>query len=109
MAKNYVGEGDVLDYTAGGVAVASGALVVMGKRVGIALGDIPPLTTGAAAVTGTWNVNKAVGEAVAQGDELYWDDVNDRLTKTANANTLAGYATAAAGAGAASVSIKINS
>jgi predicted RecA/RadA family phage recombinase len=108
MAKNYVQEGDVLDFTAGGVAVASGAVVVMGKRVGIALADIQPLSTGSVSVTGVWNQNKLPADVVAQGDELYWDDAADRMTKTAGANVLAGYATAAAGAGATTVNVKIN-
>ncbi|MFC5551762.1 DUF2190 family protein [Massilia aerilata] len=109
MARNYVQEGDVLDYTAGGVAVLSGAMVAMGKRVGIALGDIPALTTGSVAVTGVWTVNKLATDVVAQGDVLYWDADDFRLTTTATApNVVAGYATAPAGAGAATVRIKIN-
>lgn len=108
MARNYVQEGEVIDHTAGGIAVASGAVVVMGKRIGIALADIPALGTGSVSVTGVWNQNKLASDVVAQGDELYWDDVNDRLTKTAGTNVLAGYATTAAGAGVTTVNVKIN-
>jgi len=108
MAKNYVQEGEVIDFTAGGAAVPSGAVVVMGKRIGIVLADIPALTTGSASVTGVWNQPKVPAEVVAQGDELYWDDAADRMTKTAGANVLAGYATAAAGAGVTTVNVKIN-
>jgi predicted RecA/RadA family phage recombinase len=108
MARNYVQEGDVLDHTAGGIAIPSGAVVVMGKRVGIALADIPALTTGSASVTGVWNLPKVEAEVFAQGDELYWDDAADRLTKTAADNVMAGYAAAPAGAGVATVNIKIN-
>lgn len=108
MAKNYVGEGDVLDYTAGGAAIVSGAVVLMGKRIGIALGDIPANSTGSVSATGVWGVNKLATDVVGQGDVLYWDSVNTRLTTTAGANTVAGYAAAPAGAGAATVRIKIN-
>ncbi|AWL04293.1 DUF2190 family protein [Massilia oculi] len=109
MAKNYVQEGDVLDYTTGTDPVASGLMVTMGKRVGIALGDIPAHSTGSVAVTGVWNVAKVPTEVVAQGDELYWDSGDFRLTKTADAaHELAGYAAAPAGNGDATVRIKIN-
>jgi len=108
MAKNYVQEGEVLDFTAGGAAVASGAVVVMGKRIGIVLADIPALSTGSVSVTGVWNQSKLPADVVAQGDELYWDDAADRMTKTAGANVLAGYATSAAGAGTTTVNVKIN-
>lgn len=108
MAKNYVQEGEVIEITAGGVAIASGAVVVMGKRVAIALADIPALTTGSGSVTGVWNQPKVPAEVVAQGDELYWDDAADRMTKTAGANVMAGYAFVAAGAGATTVNVKIN-
>jgi predicted RecA/RadA family phage recombinase len=108
MAKNYVSEGDVLDYTSGATAIASGSVVAMGKRIGIALSDIPPNSTGSVAVTGVWTVAKLPADDVAQGELLYWDAANVRLTETAGALAVAGYAAAAAGAGATSVRIKIN-
>lgn len=107
MAKNYVQKGDVLSYTAV-AAVASGAVVVIGKRIGIVLGDIAAGATGTVQVTEVWNVTKLAADVVAQGDLLYWDAANSRLTTTAAGNTLAGYAAAAAGGGVATVSIKIN-
>lgn len=108
MAKNYVSEGDVLDFTTGGAAVVSGAVVAMGKRIGIALGDIPANTTGSVGVTGVWTVAKLATDVVGQGDALYWDAANSRLTVTAGALNLAGYAAAPAGNGVATVRIKIN-
>ena len=109
MAKNYVQEGDVLDFTAGAVPVASGLMVALGKRVGIALGDIPANSTGSVAVTGVWNVPKVPGQAVAQGDLLYWDSDDSRLTTIADAaHELAGFAAAPAGGSEATVRIKIN-
>lgn len=35
---------------------------------------------------------KETGQAWTPGDKVYWDDTNKRLTKTATANTLCGYA-----------------
>jgi predicted RecA/RadA family phage recombinase len=107
MAKNYQGEGDVLDFTAGATPVVSGAAVLMGARLGIALADIPALETGSVAVTGVWSVQKAAG-AVAQGALVYWDQAAEQLTTVDEGNTLAGFAAAPAAAGAADVRIKIN-
>lgn len=108
MAKNYIQEGDVLDYTAGGAAIAAGAIALMGKRIGVVLADIAANETGAVSVTGVWSIAKLATDVVAQGDLLYWDAANSRLTTTDVGNTLAGYAAAAAGNGVATVSIKIN-
>ena len=107
MAKNYVGEGDVLNFVAA-AAVLAGAGVLIGKRVGVSLADVAAGATGVASVTGVYSLPKLSTDAVAQGDLLYWDNTNKRLTVTATANTLAGYAAAASAAGVASVDIKIN-
>ena len=108
MAKNYVQEGEVLDYTAGGAAILSGAVVVMGARVGIALAEIPALQVGSVAVTGVWELKKAAADVVAQGALLYWDADDFQLTTVAAGNTLAGYAAAPAAGGTTSARIKIN-
>jgi len=108
MAKNYYGEGEVVDVTAGGVAIASGAVVVIGARLGIALADIPALETGSAAVTGVWTLKKAAADVVAQGALLYWDPDDFQLTTVAAGNVPAGYAWKAAGAGTSIAHVKIN-
>lgn len=108
MVKNFVQEGDVLSYTAGGTAVAAGAVVLIGTSIGIARGDIPANGTGTVAVTEVWQIAKLATDVVAIGVGLYWDAANSRLTTTAGGNTKAGYAAAAAGNGVTIVSIKIN-
>lgn len=107
MSKNFIQEGEVLDYLAA-AAFLSGAVVLMGKRIGIALGDIAIGETKAVSMTGVFSVAKLSTDVVAQGDLLYWDAGNSRLTTTVGANTLAGYAAAPAGAGVATVNIAIN-
>lgn len=107
MAKNYIQEGNVLSYKAT-AAVASDAVVVIGKRIAIALVDIAIGETGSITVEGVFAVAKLGTDVVAQGDLLYWDAANARLTSTASGNTLAGFAAAPAGAGVAFVNIKIN-
>jgi predicted RecA/RadA family phage recombinase len=108
MSKNYIQEGDVLDYATGGAAVASGAVVLMGKRIGVVLRDIPANSTGSASVTGVWSIAKLSTDVIAQGDLVYWDAGNSRLTSTAGGNTLAGYAAYAAGNGVTTLNTKIN-
>ncbi|MYM65436.1 DUF2190 family protein [Pseudoduganella sp. FT55W] len=107
MAKNYVQDGEVLSFTAI-TAVSSGAVVVIGKRIGIALGDIAVGQSGPVQVTDVWQLPKLTTDVVAQGDLLYWDAGNNRLTTTVGSNILAGYAAYAAGNGAGTVNIKIN-
>ena len=109
MANNYLYTGDVLDYTNGGsTAISSGAPVLVGKRLGIALSDIPAGAFGSVRMRGVFTVAKLSTDNVAQGDLLYWDATNSRLTKTSTDNTLAGYAAAAAGASVTTVAISLN-
>jgi predicted RecA/RadA family phage recombinase len=107
MARNFVQEGSIIDHTPGS-AVASGAVVLMGARIGIALSAIAANATGSVQVEGVFTVAKLSTDVVAQGALLYWDAGNSRLTTTAGANVLAGYATAAAGNGVTTVNININ-
>jgi predicted RecA/RadA family phage recombinase len=108
MARNYVGEGDVLNYANGNAAVASGAVVVFGKRVGVVLADIPANSVGAVSVDGVWTLPKHAADVVGMGDDLYWDAAAHELTTTAGANARAGYAAAAAGAGVTTADLVIN-
>lgn len=107
MAKNYIQDGEVLSYTAL-AAVASGAVVLIGKKIGVALGDIAAGATGPVQVTDVWQLPKLSTDNVGQGDLLYWDAANSRLTTTAAGNTYAGFAAFAAGNTSATVNIKIN-
>lgn len=105
--KNFVQIGDVLDYTAGS-AVAAGAVVVMGVRVGIAVNAIAAGDTGPVRVKGVVELAKLGTDTPAQGALLYWDNTNSRLTTTASGNTLAGYAARAAGNGTTTVWLHLN-
>lgn len=109
MANNYLYTGDVLDYTNGGGAdISSGAPVLVGSRLGIALVNIPDGSTGSVRMRGVFTVAKLSTDVVAQGDLLYWDATNSRLTTTASTHKQAGYAAAAAGAGVTTVAISLN-
>lgn len=105
--KNFVQIGDVLDYTPG-AAVASGAVVVIGARIGIAMTAIAAGDTGPLRVKGVVELAKLSTDVVAQGALLYWDADDFRLTTTASGNTLAGYAAKAAGNGATTAWLHLN-
>lgn len=109
MANNYLYTGDVLDYTNGGGAnISSGAPVLVGSRLGIALVNIPVSGTGSVRMRGVFTVAKLSTDVVAQGDLLYWDATSSRLTTTASTHKQAGYAAAAAGTGVTTVAISLN-
>ena len=107
MTTKFVQPGEVIHYTAG-ANIASGQVVLMGARIGVALKAIANGETGPMQVTGVFNIAKLSTDNMAQGALLYWDNTNSRLTTTASGNTLAGFAAAAAAATTTSVNIKIN-
>lgn len=106
MAKNFIQEGKVLDYTAA-ADIASGQFVLVGTVGAVAIADIANGATGPVQVVGVFSVPKAAG-AVTQGAKLYWDAANSLLTTTASGNTVVGVAAAAAAGGDARVSILLN-
>jgi len=107
MTTKYIMSGDVIDYIAGST-ISSGQVLLIGKRIGVALSSIANGATGAAQVRGIFTIAKLSTDVVAQGDLLYWDNGNSRLTTTVGSNTLVGYATKAAGNGVTTVEISIN-
>lgn len=107
MTKKFIQPGEVIDYTAGS-ALTAGTVVVIGVRIGVLLTDLESGETGAAQVTGVFEITKLTTDDVARGVLLYWDATNSRLTTTASGNTLAGYAWKAAGTSATTVQIKLN-
>lgn len=108
MAGNFRGYGEQLNYTNAGSAIASGALVIVGAMVGVALSAIPTNATGALRVCGIFNFAKLSTDAVAQGVNIYWDSTNSRMTLSSSGNTLAGKAAYAAGNGATTVDVLLN-
>jgi len=73
MSINYVARGDVLNFVTAG-AVASGAVVVMGHTLGVALkaatasGETIPV-----AIEGVFTVPKVAAAVFAQGEKLIFD------------------------------------
>ncbi len=109
MAQNHIQPGETMPYTnSTGSDIASGSPVLVGARLGVALGDIADGASGQLAMCEVWEIAKEAALVVAQGAALYWDDVNGVLTTTATDNTLAGYAFAAAVGADATVLLKLN-
>ena len=107
MATTYISGGNTVDYTAGGSAITSGQVVLIGTRVGVAKDAIAANSAGVLHVTGVWSAAKLSSDVVTQGAALYWDNTNSRFTLTSAGNTLAGWAFAAAGNGVTTVQIKL--
>jgi predicted RecA/RadA family phage recombinase len=69
---DYIQKGDVLDYTAGGSAVAAGGVVVIGELVAVAPRPIAANSLGAVAVDGVFALPCATGATGAQGSAIKW-------------------------------------
>lgn len=107
MTTKFKASGKVMDYVAAAL-IASGAVLVIGVKVGVALTDIPNGATGSVQMAGVFELPKLSTDVMAQGALVYWDAGNSRLTTTVGANVLAGYVFAAAGNGPAVVQIVLN-
>lgn len=108
MTSKYKTRGVVMDYANAGAAILSGQVLVIGTKIGVALADIASGATGSVQMAGVFELTKLGTDVVAQGALLYWDTAASRLTTTATANTLAGYAYTAAGNGPTTVQIVLN-
>ncbi|MEM6553519.1 MAG: DUF2190 family protein [Planctomycetota bacterium] len=96
--KNKLADGQTLTIAAPAAGVTSGVphVVRSGNTgfVGV------PVTSGAENekvalnLRGVFELTSDTGTAYTQGDLLYWDDTNKRVTKTATSNTLVGFAAA---------------
>lgn len=91
-----------------GSAVAAGDPVLVGTRVGIALGDIASAAAGEVAMDEVWKIAKAAPLVITQGDLVYWDATDENVNKTATDNTLAGFAFASAASADTTVLVKLN-
>lgn len=106
--KNKIKDGKSTQFTAG-ADVASGAPVVIGNSIGIAVTDVANGKVGEADLEGVFELASDTGTAYAQGDELFWDVGNSRLTKTGTGNILAGEAESAKESAATTARVKLGS
>jgi predicted RecA/RadA family phage recombinase len=106
--KNYIQNGAMIAVTAPADGVTSGDGVLVGNLFGIA----STTTSGGDAVTiqmeGVFDLLKLGTDTIGQGQAVYWDAANRRVTETASGNCLIGAATEAAGNGASVVRVRLN-
>jgi predicted RecA/RadA family phage recombinase len=108
MLTTYKHRGEALDFANSGDAVIeAGEVRVIGSRIGVIGGDIAPGTVGAIEVEGVFEFPLSASAAIAQGDTVYWDATNKKITDTSSGNTAAGYAAAAAAATDEVIDVKI--
>lgn len=106
--KNYIQAGDVIEVTAPAGGVTSGAPLLIGALFGVAC------TTAAAgirvnlATRGVFDLPKLGTDTITEGQRVFFDAANDRITETAASNYAIGSATEAAGNGAATVRVRLD-
>jgi predicted RecA/RadA family phage recombinase len=83
MAANYIAPGDVVALIASETTV-SGEGVLNGLLFGIAMSDAANGASVPCKVTGIWELPKVSAQAWAVGQQIYWDDGNDRCTTVDN-------------------------
>lgn len=72
--KNFAQDGKIIPWTNGtGGDKASGAVVVVGKILGVCTVDIANGATGSVMIEGAARVPKVSGAVIAQGENLTWD------------------------------------
>lgn len=108
--KNFVQPGDVIAFTPG-ATVASGDLVKIGSRVGVATTAGVSGTPIEARIEGVVSVPKLVTDVMTAGAVVYLDEDDKRVTLDAasGANIQAGFVIAAAGNGVTTALLKLNS
>lgn len=98
MAIDYVGDRRLHTYVVSGSAVAAKTVKLLGVRVGIVQGAAAVGETAVVDFEGVYSgVAKLSTDVLADGDVVYWDAGNSRMTSTATSNTKAGYAVGAYG------------
>ncbi len=91
-AQNYVRAAGYVEYTNPGAAIESGAVVNLGNRYGVAMGDIASNETAVVRTVGVFDFAVATNNAVAILAPVYWDSSNEQVTDTAADGTYIGVA-----------------
>ncbi len=110
MARNYVKPGDVTDYTNNTAAIISSSdpVAIGNQQMGIALVDIAIGATGSVAKEGIFLLAKNTGDAVTQGQKLWWDATAKEVINAPALNAyFIGYADKAERAATATVHVDL--
>ncbi len=96
--QNAVHDGNTMEYTNAGSAIAAGGVVALGFGVGVAVTAIAATTgVGTLHVRGVFLLAKTTSQTWTQGDKLYWDSGTSKFTNVASGKQAAGFADIAAG------------
>jgi len=98
MSATYIHDGRFIDYTPDS-DTPSGAVVVQGDLVGVAVRPIAANTLGSVAVEGVFSFPKATGAdtAIAKGAPVYWHTDTQQANTTSDDGKLIGKSAALAG------------
>jgi predicted RecA/RadA family phage recombinase len=114
MANNYVNSGETINYVnSSGSAILSGAVVIVGNLIGIALVDIANGESGVVALDGVFTVPKVSAAVIGQGESVIFDlsalafDDNAATPATGDVSGCC-IAVDGAGAGVLTLDIKLN-
>jgi len=96
--KNYIQDGQIIDFIAtsnfvSGTAYSINDIVVVAMQT-VAAGKRCPMLC-----SGVVELPKNPSETFLQGQLLYWDDTNKRLTRTASSNKRCGFSAEPAASG----------
>ena len=82
MTTKFLQKGEVLEYSNSGSAIAANDIVVIGRRIGVALADIAATTgKGSVGLVGVYEGMPAVNNlAFVQGENLYYNASSGKLT-----------------------------
>jgi predicted RecA/RadA family phage recombinase len=104
--KNYVQPGETLTLIAPTGGVKSGDGFLVGAIFAVAAYDAAAGTDVEGSTIGVFDLPKDAS-VIAQGQSVYWDNVAEKITTTATANTLVGKAVVAAGGSATTARVLI--
>lgn len=104
--KNYLQEGETLSLTMP-YDRTSGQGVKVGSVFGVVVVTALQNVVAPVKRKGVFTLTKETGAGWTEGQVLYWDDTNKRVTHTSAGNTKIGVAAAAAASGDATGSVSI--
>src|SRR5687768_4240508 len=107
MGTSYVQPGDVLTFTAPAGGVTKGVPVLIGGLLVVPTATVAQTLPFPGHVVGVHALTKVGAQAWTEGQKIYWDAGNTRLTSDSAAGQLAGVAVEAVGAGAGETTGKI--
>ena len=106
--KNLVQDGKILTLLTPTSGVTSGQAVLIGNLFAVSTGTYAETVEGEYQVEGVFTLPKLSTDTIDQGQIVYWDDTNKRITETPNSNYKVGVSTVVAGNGTTTVNVKLD-